>query len=95
MNSADSPDKKETCHAHPGCTHAHGHPVDLTRRGAVRTSFTALLGGFAALVVGSLGAKKAQANYGPCCKCECRGFEGSTYQCSNCGHRYEDHGCMK
>jgi hypothetical protein len=91
MDSKDVSDKNHTCKAHPACEHAHGHSVDLKRRGAVKTSFSALLGGLAAMIVGGLGAKKAQAGYGRCAKCECRAYEGSTYQCSNCGHQYSDH----
>ncbi len=92
MNGNDSAGKKETGCTHPECAHAHGQPIDPKRRGAVRTSLAALLGGITAMTVGALGAKKAHAGYGKCYKCECRGFEGSTYQCSNCGHQYSDHG---
>jgi hypothetical protein len=91
MDNKESSDQKHTCNEHGACEHAHDHPVDLKRRGAVRKSFSALLGGLTAMVVGGLGAKKAHAGYGRCSKCECRAYEGSTYQCSNCGHQYADH----
>lgn len=31
------------------------------------------------------------AGYGKCYKCYCKAFEGSSRQCSNCGHAYSDH----
>jgi hypothetical protein len=92
MDSKDSAGMEDPGCTHAKCTHSHGGPIDLKRRGAVRTSLSALLGGITALTVGALGAKKAHAGYGKCYKCECRAFEGSTYQCSNCGHQYSDHG---
>jgi hypothetical protein len=91
MDSQDASRKKDTCNAHSGCGHAHGHPVDMKRRGAVRTSLTALLGGVTAMVVGGLGTKKAHAGAGKCWKCECRAFEGTGDLCTNCGHQYADH----
>jgi hypothetical protein len=94
-------ESKKTTHiqepgpAQAGMGDAQGPIVDLKRRGAVRTSLSALLGGITVMAVGGLGAQKAQAGFGPCCKCECRSFEGSGDLCTNCGHQYADHGCMK
>ncbi len=32
-----------------------------------------------------------RAGYGSCYKCYCQAFEGSDWQCSNCGHHFDDH----
>lgn len=93
-----SSDRSENKHLHDA-EHHHGNccggSTDLKRRGAVRTTLSALLAGIGALALGSLAPKTAQASGGACCKCDCRAFEGSTYQCTNCGHQWADHGCMR
>jgi hypothetical protein len=91
-----SHEPKDPAHSAAGSYGSAQAPADPARRTAVRNSLWALLAGIGAATVGALSPKSAQASgYGGCCKCECRGFEGSTYQCSNCGHQYADHGCMK
>jgi hypothetical protein len=78
-----------------GVTKASGTAApDIARRKAV--SYLVLGAGLAA--AGALAPKRAEAMYGRCWKCNCCGFEGSSDQCSNCGHNYSDHSgatCMK
>jgi hypothetical protein len=62
--------------------------ADTGRRKAV----TYLAVGLGLAVAGILTPRRAYASYGRCWKCNCCNFEGSTYQCSNCGHQYADHG---
>ena len=60
---------------------------DAGRRRAV--TYLAIGAGLA--VAGLLTPKDARAYYGRCWKCNCCGFEGTENNCSNCGHRYDDH----
>jgi hypothetical protein len=64
---------------------------DLGRRSAV--SYL-LVAGAGLAAVGFLAPRRAHAAYGRCTKsgCNCCGYEGSTNNCSNCGHQYSDHG---
>jgi hypothetical protein len=49
------------------------------------------LGTIAAAGLETLLPRTAHAGAGRCYKCNCPAFEGSTYQCANCGHQYGDH----
>jgi hypothetical protein len=72
-----------------------GKQPDIARRKAV--TYLAL-GAAGLAAVGVMAPKRAEAMYGRCWKCNCCGFEGSSDQCSNCGHNYSDHSgatCMK
>jgi hypothetical protein len=61
--------------------------ADTGRRKAV----TYLAVGLGLAVAGMLKPKRAEAYYGRCYQCNCCGFQGSTSQCSNCGHSYSEH----
>jgi hypothetical protein len=58
-----------------------------TRRKVLKYSLV----GLSSLAVAGLAIKNAQAGMANCSKCNCPAFQGSTYQCSNCGHQYTDH----
>jgi len=56
-----------------------------------RKAVTYLAVGLGLAVAGMLKPKRAEAYYGRCYQCNCCGFQGSTSQCSNCGHAYSEH----
>jgi hypothetical protein len=56
-----------------------------------RRVVTYLAVGLGLAVAGLLKPKRAEALYGKCYQCNCCGFQGSTSQCSNCGHAYSEH----
>ena len=59
----------------------------ISRRKALKYSAIIMIG----LALPVAASQKAEAGYGKCYKCNCPAFEGSTYQCANCGHQYSDH----
>ena len=64
----------------------------VNRRQAIKSCMGWLSGlGIATLVL-LLPSGKAHAGYGRCWKCSCKAFEGTSYQCDNCGHQFTDHG---
>ena len=64
----------------------------LTRREALKTWMLRLGLGIGALAV-LLSGRKASAGWGACqvSGCYCKAFEGNSWHCEYCGHRFQDH----